>query len=155
MLKRTMLIIIVVLAICSVALAGGDIASASEPTAFDQFVSGTLQPLFKSTLDYLLPIAIGYALLLFKRKTGIDIANSTQQKLNELAADAVHLAEERGAVYLKESGNKMLSEAKYKTAIDYVLTKAPTLTPDEADDKVHAALAKFKGLGASREVGLS
>lgn len=143
-----MVLVVLVLA-AGVALAGGDIAGAAEPSAFDKFVDGTLQPLLMSIVGLVVSAAVTSLSVMLKRKWGLEIGAETQRRISAVALDAVHVVEEQSAAYAKEKGEKWLSANKHQAAISFMLGKVPTLTKDEADEKVTAALAMVKGLGAT------
>jgi len=148
--KTLLLAVWTLFALCGFACA--EIA-ATQPSAFDAFITNTVQPLVLSLLGVIVAGAVTYLTNLLKKKFGLEISNATQERIRTVAFDAVHAAEEKGAAYLKEKGEKRASESKYNDAINFVLAKVPTLSREEADEKIHAALAMVKGLGASKATG--
>lgn len=141
-----------VLAMVGFALAGGDIAAAQE-SPFAAFMNNTVQPLLSSLLATIVAAAVTYITLVFKKKFGLEISNATQARISGIAYDAVNAVEEKGAAYLKERGEKWASQCKYNEALNYVLSKVPTLTREEADAKIHSVIAGVKGIGATSELG--
>lgn len=140
------------LATVGFAFAAGDIDGAQVST-FDNFVTNTVQPLILSLLATVITVAVGYITSLLKKKFGLEISTATQQRISTIAYDAVHAVEERGAAYAKEKGEKWASECKYNEALNYVLSRVPTLSREEADAKIHTALATIRGLGATKGIG--
>jgi hypothetical protein len=144
-----LMVLMMLVLFAAVAMAGGDIAGAAEPGAVGQFVDGTLQPLLLSLFGTVVTTAVTYLSLLLKRKWGLEIGAETQRRIGAVAFDAVHVVEEQAAAYAKEKGEKWLSANKHQAAVSFMLAKVPSLTKDEADEKVTAALAMIKGLGAT------
>lgn len=124
-----------------------------EVTPFNSFVTNTLQPLILSLLGTVVTVAVAYFSGILKKKFGLELSEKITTRLRGIAWDAVNLAEEKAALYLKTAGEKMLSTTKYAGAYNYVFDKVPTISPEEADALIHAALAKVKGLGATAELG--
>lgn len=148
--KLSILTVVSLLVCCSLAYAGETIPDGS---GLNGFIDNTLQPLILSLLGTVLTIAITYISALLKRKFGIEISEATANRLRGIARDAVHSVEEKAALAVKQGGEKWLSQAKHAAAIDYILSKAPVLSQEEADALVQSALAKIKGLGATSQLG--
>lgn len=127
--------------------------SIPEQSPFAAFFDNTLQPVILSLLGTLVTVIVAQLGAVVKKRWGLELSAEIEEKLQRVAYDAVHAAEEAGASWLKQKGEKMVSGAKYGEAINYMLARAPSLTSEEADRYVTAALGKTKGLGASAELG--
>jgi len=151
--KRIMMTAALLLISVVTALAAGDIAAVAEPTAFDNFVSNTLQPCILSVLGLVVTGAVGYLSGLLKKKFGLEISTAMATRINQVAYNSVMAVEESAAAYLKEKGNKIVGETKHAQAVEMILQKVPSLSKEEADNLVLSAIGMVKGLGASKAVG--
>ena len=140
--------VLVVMAFAAGVMAGGDIAAAVAPDASGG-LTDKLEPIVASLVGTIVSTAVAYLSLMLKKKWGLEIGAETQRRISAVAFDAVHVVEEQAAAHLKEKEEKWLSTSKHQAAISYVLSKIPTLSKDEADEKVTAALAMIKGMGAT------
>lgn len=92
---------------------------------------------------------LGLVLDKLRRRYNLQIDIDSQKYLEGLAQRAVALAEEKGAAYLKANITKITGRDKLDIAIAHILTAAPKLSREQADNLVHTALARVKGAGAT------
>lgn len=105
----------------------------------------------------LVPLAVAFltamgGMLLAKLKTkyGLQVTAYHQNIVEQAAESAVQMAAEKAAAYAKihgdiwPSGNSMLNQA-----VTALVGRVPSLTREQADEYIHAALARIPGLGAT------
>lgn len=150
--KTIFLTVWTVLACAACCFAVGD-SAIPPPSAFDGFITNTLQPLLLSLLAAIVAAAVAYITALLKRKFGLEISTATEARISQVAYNAVRAVEEKAAASLAITGQKWASESKYTAALNYVLSLVPTLSKEEADARINTALATIKGLGATKAIG--
>ncbi len=124
-------------------------APATQKTFADALVviiNGTLLPLAIALIT-----AMGSLLLLkLKQKYGIEISAETQAVIAQQAESIVQTVAEKAAAYAKEHvGGKMAGHEQLESAVIALMSRVPSLTREQADEQVHAALARIPGLGAT------
>ncbi len=124
-------------------------APATQKTFADALVviiNGTLLPLAIALIT-----AMGSLLLLkLKQKYGIEISAETQAVIAQQAESIVQTVAEKAAAYAKEHvGTKMAGHEQLESAVVALMSRVPSLTREQADEQVHAALARIPGLGAT------
>lgn len=150
---RFLPLLLLILLFCFCGLASAAELTVPEVSGFNGFMTNTLQPLILSLLATVVAAAVTYLTAVLKRKFGIEISAATADRLRGIAWDAVNAVEEKAAVAAIEAGGKWLSTTKHSEAVNYILSKVPALSMEEADTLVQAALAKTKGLGATAGIG--
>lgn len=114
-----------------------------DPVIFNEFVA----LVFKG-LGGLLLIGLNILAYQIYKKYGIEIDVNTKRMIREMAMEAVSFVEERAAEYANKKGAKIHPDSKKGQAIMYLREKVPSLTYQEAEEKITAAL-KMLGIGAS------
>ena len=92
---------------------------------------------------------VGVILNIIRKKYNVQVSQSTQTYLEELAAQGVARAEELAAQAIKKNVDKFTSREKLNSAINHILLSAPKISKEKAEGLVHAALAKMDGVGAT------
>ncbi|MGE4319641.1 MAG: hypothetical protein AB7E96_12155 [Deferribacterales bacterium] len=95
-------------------------------------------------------VGVLVALLLKRLETryGIQVKAENQQYIRTMAEEAVQYVAEIAAAKAKTKLG-MSSEEKKQTAIEKLKTAVPSLAYKEADEAIHAALARVVGAGAT------
>jgi hypothetical protein len=123
--------------------AGGSLVS----SALAGLVTNVVVPVMTAVV----PVLIGAVLIKLRAWFGIQADAKRDAQIAALAEVAVQAAAEKAAVALKLSqGNAGIGAAeKLSMAVAALVAQVPKLTPEQADQAVHAALARIPGLGAT------
>jgi len=110
-------------------------------------------------LDTILPalvVLVGTLTALLIRKLTVKLGIEANEELERMAATqaeaAVQYAGEMAASRLKQKDIKVTGNEKLNTAVAYLITHVPSLTREQAESLVHAALARIRGEGATGTV---
>ena len=126
-------------------------------TAGSEVYASALNNLFDGVvIPALVSLAGVLAVLIMKKletKFGIQIKAANQLYIKTMAEEAVQYVAEISAAALKKQAG-ISSEEKKITAIEKLQTAIPELTYKEADEAIHAALARIVGAGATGESAL-
>ncbi len=121
-----------------------DAAPAASSGIMAGFLNGTVFPLVGALLLGLLT----YGLRLFATKYKLQILADNNDMLMKLAAQGIAFAEEKAATYA-DTKVPLNGNDKMTHAVSYILKAMPKLTPEQAQDAVHAVLAIIPGTGAT------
>lgn len=119
-------------------------------SALKQVINETLIPLLVSVVGALLSIV----LVKIKEKLNLNISEEKEEWINRLAENAVQFVAEKTAAMLKINSISFTSNEKLETAIAYLIARVPKLTRDQADQYIHAAIARIPGAGATNDRSL-
>jgi hypothetical protein len=115
--------------------------------ALGAFLTNTVLPVLGSLVAAL----VSLILLAIRKKTGIQAGAEYDAWLAKQAETAVQMVAEKAAAAVKLDQMKFTSSEKLEMAIAALVSKAPKLTEEQADQYVHAALARIPGLGATAD----
>lgn len=115
----------------------------------EQFFVNLVNPLLQALVMVLVPILVAYGLALVKKWTGVQVNANTEIMLRNIAIDAVNRVEETAAAALKSGATKWTASMKQGAAVDLILSKAPTLTTEQAIGLVTTAVGMIPSVGAS------
>jgi len=119
-------------------------------SALKQVINETLIPLLVSVVGAL----VSLVLIKVKQKLNLNISQQQEAWINRQAENAVQFVAEKTAAKLKIDNISFTSNEKLETAIAYLITRAPKLTRDQADQYIHAAIARIPGAGATNDRSL-
>lgn len=99
---------------------------------------------------------VAYLVKYLKTKTGIELTEAQQRQLQEFAAWAVKMAEEKAASLFKKDSVKMTSEQKFRYAVETIKDFVPKLRKDEAKAETYilGAVAMAPDLGTTAKGGM-
>jgi hypothetical protein len=109
--------------------------------AINTFVIPILTALILSLLSWLL--------LYLQKKTGITLSADKQAFINAQAEVAVQMVAEKAAQLFKYENIKLSKDQMLNNGAAFLLTMVPKLTQAQAENYVHAALARIPGLGST------
>lgn len=118
--------------------------------AVNGLISNTLIPIIVALIGSL----ISLVLMKLKKKLNIQVAAETEALIQNQAENAVQLVAEKAAAKLKFSGIKLTKNESLDFAIAALISKTPKLTREQAEQYVHAALARIPGIGATGDSSL-
>lgn len=107
-------------------------------------ITQTITSALVSLLGALLSVLAGYAIVYARTR----LKFMSEAFLQELARSGIAFAEEKAATYLKANGERLASKLKLDAAVEYVISKAPNVSAQEAEVLVHTELPKVM-LGAA------
>jgi len=84
----------------------------------------------------------------FEKITGIKLKAEQHAYVRKLAEESVQYVAEHSASEMK-SGSTVTSKMKSRKAIAKLMKDVPELTKSQADEAIHAALARVQGQGAT------
>lgn len=138
------LVSVVALLLVSVAFAADAVVPTASSGIMAGFLTGTVFPLLSALLLGL--FSYGLKLLADKYKLGILADNN--DLLMRVAAQGIAYAEEKAAIYA-DTKVPLNGNDKTSHAVSYILKAMPKLTPEQAQNAVHAVLAMIPGAGAT------
>jgi hypothetical protein len=113
-------------------------------------VNGFVIPIFTALIMSLVAILLVY----LQKKTGITLSADKQAFINTQAEVAVQMVAEKAASLMKYETIKMSSNDKLNAGAAFLVSMVPKLTPAQAENYVHAALARIPGVGATGDKAL-
>jgi hypothetical protein len=119
-------------------------------TAVNGVINNTLIPIIIAFIGSL----VSLILIKLKKKLNIQVAAETEAWLQNQAESAVQLVAEKAAARLKVEKVSFTKNEKLNIAIAALISKAPKLTREQADEYVHSALARIPGIGATGDASL-
>lgn len=153
--KKSILWLVLVLSLCMVSLGfAGDVAApASTPMgdALRSVVNDTIIPLVVAVIMGL----VGLVLVKIKSKLNLQLNAATEDWIKKQAESAVQMVAEKSAAKIKYGEISLTKNEKLDMAIAAVISKTPKLTREQADAYIHAALARIKGAGATKDNSLT
>jgi hypothetical protein len=118
--------------------------------ALKSAVNGFIIPILTALI-----ISVASLLLVFlQKKTGITLSADKQAFINSQAETAVQMVAEKAASLLKYENIKMSTNEKLNSGAAFLVSIVPKLTPEQAQNYVHAALARIPGIGATGDNAL-
>ena len=152
--KKILCLLMLILSLCmvSISLAGDVTAPVSTPLgdALRSVVNDTVIPLVVAVIMGL----VGLVLVKIKSKLNMQIKAETEDWIKKQAESAVQMVAEKSASKIKYGGIVLTKNEKLDMAIAAVVSKTPKLSREQADAYIHAALARIKGLGATKDDAL-
>jgi hypothetical protein len=91
------------------------------------------------------------ALAKLKQRYNLQVSADTMDLVQKAAESAVQMTAEKAAAYAKAHDNILPGSAQLDMALSALRTRIPQLTAAQADQEIHAALARIPGLGATRD----
>ena len=123
-----------------------DAAPAASSGIMAALLTNTVFPLLTALL---LGLA-SYGLKLFATKYKLQILSDNNDLLMKVAAQGIAYAEEKAATFV-DSRVPLNGNDKLTLAVKYITQALPKLTPDQAQNAVHAVIATIPGAGATGE----
>jgi hypothetical protein len=111
-------------------------------------ILNAIQPLLVSLVTIAIGIVTTYAAKWLKTKTGIELSQAATEEMQNAATTAVLAAEEKGCA----AATKWAGAQKLNFAVELLMKMVPKITPEQADNLVHSAIAKIPALGASGDL---
>ncbi len=133
-----------ILALIGVAFAADATAPAASSGIMAGFLNNTLFPFLTALLMGL----ITYGAKLLATKYNLQILADNNDMLMKLAAQGIAFAEEKAATFA-DSKVPLNGNDKMTQAVSYIINAMPKVTPEQAQNAVHAVLAMIPGAGAS------
>ena len=119
----------------------------------ENIFTNVLNPILMTTIQILAVAAIGFGIRFIRKKTGIQISQEEQRKMEDAAQKAVLAVEEIAANQIKQGLAKWEPDRKRSAAMDQLTAAVPTISHDQAYKLVSWAVAKIPGLGATGVLG--
>lgn len=147
--KITSLLLLVLCLVPMLVLADDTVNTVGETV--NEFLVGTVFPVIGAFLLALVGILINK----IKTKYNLEISAATEEKLLNAAKQGIAYAEEKASSVVKEKVTKLTGKEKLDTAILYVLSVMPEVTPDQAESLVTSVLGSTKDVGATGDKAVS
>jgi len=138
----------------SVAIAADQTAAVSTGPTLGEAVKGVVDNAIIPLVVSLVGALVSLVLVKLKNKYNIELKAETEAWISKQAENAVQMVAEKAAAKLKYEKIKLTGNQKLDTAVAMLVTKVPTISRDQADQYIHAALARIPGLGATGDQSL-
>ena len=150
--------ILLVLGVCILSAAATHAADQAAAVAPDITLGDAIRGLVTDTVIPLVVSLVGAllsaVLIKLKKKFNVQLSAETEDWINKQAENAVQMVAEKAAAKIKYENIQLTGSEKLNMAIAALVTKVPKVTRDQADQYIHAALARISGLGATGDKAL-
>lgn len=120
----------------------------------NELIQNTIQPLMAALVMAIITVVGAKLTQYLHAKTGIELDAATVAKAENAATQAVMAVEEKAAAQASQKLAAWTSSQKHQAAINMIISAVPTITQEQANNLVSAALAKVPGLGASGDLSV-
>jgi hypothetical protein len=148
------LLMLTMVALTCLSAFAADVIPAHTPSATEPVFGAALQGFLQGTVfPIITALVLGLVSLVLNRlgqKYKIQALTERNNFLSRLAAQGVALAEERAAK-LAGSVSKLSGSQKLDIAVAHLMSFAPSIKPEQAQNIVHSVLAQIPGAGATGE----
>jgi hypothetical protein len=150
-----------ILALLMVLMTIGIVFAADVATQVQDVVNPFGEAVRSAVNGFIIPIStalimslVSLLLVYLQKKTGITLSSDKQKFINDQAEVAVQMVAEKAATLMKYETIKMSSNDKLNAGAAFLVSMVPKLTPAQAQNYVHAALARIPGVGATGDNAL-